>query len=146
MCDNGFKSLGSPKIFDGLRYRKWMREVWESFKLYAQRMKEESREDPDPTLSLEKNDVPYVRRITSTQERTGFTTKVTECLKALYKRPIEGKHVPFQRYVIIPEEDEETGNDQQLPSYSRAFAQDTRRSKCIDMLSNKINTRFSRLF
>ena len=33
MCDNGFKSLGSPKIFDGLRYRKWMREVWESFKV-----------------------------------------------------------------------------------------------------------------
>ena len=35
MCDNGFKSLGSPKIFDGLRYRKW-------------RMKEESLDDPDP--------------------------------------------------------------------------------------------------
>ena len=48
MCDNGFKSLGSPKIFDGLRYRRWMREVWESYKLYAQGMKEESLDDPDP--------------------------------------------------------------------------------------------------
>ena len=40
------------------------------------------------------------------------------------KDTIEGKHVPFQRYVITPEEREEIENDKQLPSYSRAFAQD----------------------
>jgi len=30
MCDNSFNSLGSPKIFHELRYREWMREVWET--------------------------------------------------------------------------------------------------------------------
>ena len=31
MCDNGFNScLGSSNIFHGLRYREWMRKVWES--------------------------------------------------------------------------------------------------------------------
>ena len=44
-------------------------------------------------------------------------------------KDIEGKHVPFQRYVITPEEKEEIKNDKQLPSYSRAFVQDARRSK-----------------
>ena len=42
-------------------------------------------------------------------------------------KDIEGKHVPFQRYVITPEEKEEIKNDKQLPSYSRAFVQDARR-------------------
>ena len=62
--------------------------------------------------------------------------------------PIEGKHVPFQRYVITPEEREEIENDKQLPSYSRAFAQDARRSKCIAMLNNTCirNPRSSCLF
>ena len=40
MCDTGFNSLGSPNIFHGLRYREWMREVWESYKFYVQKMKE----------------------------------------------------------------------------------------------------------
>ena len=57
-------------------------------------------------------------------------------LKVLYEIHIEGKYVPFQRYVITPEEREEIENDKQLPSYSRAFAQDARRSKCIAMLNN----------
>ena len=52
-------------------------------------------------------------------------------LKALYERHIEGKHVPFQSYVITPEEREEIENDRKLPSYSRAFVQDAPRSKCI---------------
>ena len=60
--------------------------------------------------------------------------------------PIEGKRVPFQRYVITPEEREETENDKQLPSYSRALAQDARRSKCIAMLNNIRNPRSSCLF
>ena len=42
-------------------------------------------------------------------------------LKVLYERHIEGKHVPFQRYVITPDECEEIENDKQLPSHSRAF-------------------------
>ena len=41
MCDNGFNSLRSPNIFHGLRYREWMREVWESYKFYVQKMKED---------------------------------------------------------------------------------------------------------
>ena len=50
MCDNGFNSLGSLNIFHGLIYRDMMREVWESYKFYVQRMKEDSSDDPDPTL------------------------------------------------------------------------------------------------
>ena len=57
-------------------------------------------------------------------------------LKALYERHIEGKHVPFQRYVINPEEREEIENDKQLPTSSRAFVQDARRTNCIAMLDN----------
>ena len=68
--------------------------------------KEDSPDNPDPTPSLEKK-MCCVRRITSTQGRTGITPKVTETpkvkvLKTLYERHIEGKHVPFQRYVIPP--------------------------------------------
>ena len=50
MCDNGFNSLGSPNIFHRLRYREWMHEVWESYKLYVQKMKEDSRDKSDATL------------------------------------------------------------------------------------------------
>ena len=57
MCDNGFNSLGSPYIFNGLRYRKWMHEVWESYKFYVQKMKKDSRDEPDATLCLEKDDL-----------------------------------------------------------------------------------------
>ena len=35
------------KMLDGLRYREWMQEVWESYKLFAQRIKEDSLDDPD---------------------------------------------------------------------------------------------------
>ena len=76
MCDNGFNSLWSPTIFRRLRYRKWMPEVWESYKLYIQRMKEDFL---DPTLSLEKNDLVGQRRITSTQVTAVISSKVTEC-------------------------------------------------------------------
>ena len=37
MCDNGFNSLGSPKIFHRLRYREWMHGIWESEKFYVQK-------------------------------------------------------------------------------------------------------------
>ena len=57
MCDNGFNSLGSPNIFHELRYREWMHEVWESYKFYVQKMKQDSRDNPDATLCLEKDDV-----------------------------------------------------------------------------------------
>ena len=66
-----------------------------------------------------------------------------QVLKVIYERHIEGKHIPFQRYVITPEECEEIERDEQLPSYSRAFAQDRRRSKCIAMLNNIRNPRSS---
>ena len=78
MCDNGFNSLGSPNIFHGLRYREQMHEVWESYKFYVQKMKEDSRDNPDATLCLEKM-MYCVRRTTNTRERTGITPKVTGC-------------------------------------------------------------------
>ena len=67
-------------------------------------------------------------------------------LKALYQRHIEGKHVPFQRCVITPEEREEIENDRKLPSYSRGVVQYAPRSKCIVMLNNIRNPKCSCLF
>ena len=57
MCDENFNSLGSPNIFHGLTYKEWMPEVWESYKFYVQRMKEDSPDRPYPTLSQEKNNL-----------------------------------------------------------------------------------------
>jgi len=57
MCDNGFNSLGSPNIFHGFRYREWLHEVWGLYKFHVQKMKEDSRDNPDVTLCLEKDDV-----------------------------------------------------------------------------------------
>ena len=53
MCDNGLNTLGAPKIFHGLRYREWMKEVWTSYQFYVQRMKEDPLEQ---TLSLDQRD------------------------------------------------------------------------------------------
>ena len=61
-------------------------------------------------------------------------------------KDIKGKHVPFQRYVITPEEREEIENEKQLPTYSRAFVQDARISNCIAVLDNIRNPRSSCLF
>ena len=110
-----------------------MPEVWESYKLYMQRMKEDCL---DPILSLEKNDLVGQRRITSTQVTA--VIKGYRVLKALYERHIEFKQVPFHRLknVINPKEREEIENDKKLLSYSRAFDHDLRRSKCINMLNN----------
>ena len=105
MCDNGFNSLGSLNIFHGLRYRDLMREVWESYKFYVQKMKEDSSDDPDPTLSLEKDDMlrqPYYNYA----REDGHHPESYRVLKALYERHIEDKHVLFQRYVITSEERE----------------------------------------
>ena len=135
MCDNGFNSLGSPNIFHGLRYREWMHEVWESYKFYVQKMKEDSRDDPDATLCLEKDDVLRQAYYKYARE-DGHHPESYRVLKVLYERHIEGKHVPFQRYVINPEEREEIENDKQLPTSSRAFVQDARRTNCIAMLDN----------
>ena len=135
MSDNGFNSLGSPNIFHGLRYREWMHEVWESYEFYVQKMEEYSRDDPDATLCLEKDDVLRQAYYKYARE-DGHHPESYRVLKVLYERHIEGKHVPFQRYVITPEEREEIENDEQLPSYSRAFPQDARTSKCIAMLNN----------
>ena len=108
-------------------------------------MKEDSRDNPDAILCLEKDDV--VRQAYYKYAREdGNHPESYRVLKVLYERHIEGKHVPFQRYVITPEEREEIENDKQLPSYSRAFAQDARRSKCIAMLNNIRNPRSSCLF
>ena len=72
-------------------------------------MKEDSSDDPHPTLSLEKDDVlrqPYYNYAREDRHHPGSY----RVLKALYERHIEGKHVPFQLYVITPEEREEIEN------------------------------------
>ena len=94
ISDNGFNSLGSPSIFHGLRYREWMHEEWESYKFYVQKMKEDSQNDPDPTLCLEKDDVLRQAYYKYTRE-DGHHPESYRVLKALYERHIEGKHVPF---------------------------------------------------
>ena len=37
----------TQKMLDGLRFREWMHAVWESYTLFAQRIKEDSLDDPD---------------------------------------------------------------------------------------------------
>ena len=145
MCDNGFNSLESPKIFHGLRYREWMHKVWELYKkLYVQK-NEDSPDHPDPTPSLEKKDVlrqayyKYARK-------DGHHPESYRVFKTLYERHIEGKHVPFQRYVIPPKNDKRLKTIKSYTSYSRTLAQDARRSKCISMLNNVSNPRSSCLF
>ena len=32
MCDNGYNTLTSPSIFEGLRYREWMHGIWEDYR------------------------------------------------------------------------------------------------------------------
>jgi len=105
MCDNGsVNSLESPNIFHGLRYREWMHEVWESF--YVQKMKEDSRDEPDATLCLEKDDVLRHAHYKYARE-DGHHPESYQVWKVLYERHIGGKHLPFQRYVITPEERED---------------------------------------
>ena len=112
-----------------------MHEVWESYKFYVQKMKEDSRDDPDATLCLEKGDVLCQAYYKYAREDEHYSESY-RVLNALYERHIEGKHVPFQRHVIASEERGEIENDKKLPSYSRFFVKDTRRSKCIAMLNN----------
>ena len=60
-----------------------MREVWESYKFYVQKMKEDSSDDPHPTLSLEKDDVlrqPYYNYAREDRHHPGSY----RVLKALY--------------------------------------------------------------
>ena len=85
MCDNGFNSLGSPNILHGLRYREWMHEVWESYKFYVQKMKEDSRDDPDATLCLEKDDVLSQAYYKYARE-DGHHPESYQVLKVLYER------------------------------------------------------------
>ena len=49
MRDNGVNSLTSPRIFHGLRYRRWMDEMWDSYK---RRVQEPGRISPRPFTSL----------------------------------------------------------------------------------------------
>ena len=88
---------------------------------------------------------PYLIRVFYAREGRHHPERY-RVLKALYERHIEDKHVPFQRYVINPEEREEIENDRKLPSYSRGFVQDAPRSKCIAMLNNVRNPKSSCLF
>ena len=75
-----------------------------------------------------------VRRITSTQERTGFTPKVTGCRRFCMKYTLKANMYLFKVMSSPPKNVIE--NNKQFPSYSRAFAQDAHRSKCIAILNN----------
>ena len=96
----------------------------ESYKVYVQEMKDDSPDDPDPTLSLEKDDMLRQAYYKDAREDGHHPESYRVLKKALYERQIEGKHTPFQGYFITPEEREEIENDKKLPSYSRAFVQD----------------------
>ena len=101
----------------------------------VQKMKEDSRDDPDPTLCLEKDNLLRQAYFKYASD-DGHHPESLRVLKVLSERHIEGKHVPFEGYVISSEELEEIERDKQLSSYSRAFAQDVHSSKCIAMLNN----------
>ena len=94
MCDNGFNSLGSPNIFHGLRYREWMHEVWESYKFYVQKMKEDSRDNPDVTLCLEKDDV-LCQAYHKYRREAGITPKVTGCWRFCMKDTLKANTYLF---------------------------------------------------
>ena len=68
---------------------------------YVQKMND-SRDDPDATLFLEKDGVLRQAYYKYARE-DGHHPESYRVLKVLYERHIEGKHVPFQRYVINPE-------------------------------------------
>ena len=119
--------------------------VWESYKFYVQRMTEDSPDDTDPTLSLEKNDLLGQAYYNYARDGSHFPESY-RVLKALYEWHIEGKNVRFHRYAIIFEEREEVERDKKLPSYTRTFAQDASRSKCINMLHHIRNPRSSVCF
>ena len=64
-------------------------------------MKEDSRDDPDPTLCLEKDDL--LRQVYfKNASNDGDHPESFRVLKVLYERHIEGKHVPFEGYVSPP--------------------------------------------
>ena len=123
--DNGCNRLVSPNIFRGLRYREWMPEVWESYKLYVQRMKEDSPDHPDPSLSGEKNDL-LGRRITSTQATAVISPKVIWCPRVCMKDTLKAKTYLFT-VTSSPRKNVKRFKTIKLPSYSRAFIQDARR-------------------
>ena len=79
-------------------------------------MKEDSRDDPDPTFCREKDHVLRQAYYKYAREE-GHHPEIYRVLKAFNERHIEGKHVPFQCYVITPEERGEIENDKQLSSY-----------------------------
>ena len=107
-------------------------------------MKEDSTDDPDPTLSLEIDDLlgqAYYKYSRDDEHHP----ESWQVLKALFERNIEGKHVSFHRHVITPEEREEIEKDKQLPYYSTAFIQGAPSLKCINMLNSIRNPRCSDL-
>ena len=93
-------------------------------------MKEDSTDDPDPTLSLEIDDLLGQAYYKYARD-DGHHPESWQVLKTFFERNIEGKHVPFHSYVVTPEEREEIEKDKQLPYYSTAFVQGAPRSKCI---------------
>ena len=101
----------------------------------SKKMIEDSRDDPDPTLCVEKDDLLRQAYFKYASDDAHHPESF-RVLKVLYERHIKSKQVPFEGYVISSEELEEIERDKQLSSYSRAFAQDVRRSKCIAMLNN----------
>ena len=63
---------------------------------------EDSRDNPDPTPSLEEKDVLRQAYYAYYAREDGHHPESYRVFKTLYERHIEGKYVPFQRYVIPP--------------------------------------------
>lgn len=132
MCDNGVSSLTSPRIFHGLRYRRWMHEMWDSYKRHVQNMEEDPQ---DPLLRLER-EYMLLRVYYKYAKEEGHHPESHRVLKDLYERHVQDKPVPCNRYFITPEERGIMETDTHLPAYSRALAHSARRSKCIAMLDS----------
>ena len=78
----------------------------------SKKMKEHSRDDPDATYCLEKDDVLRQAYYKYARE-DGHHPESYRVSKVLYERHTEGKQLLFQRYVITPEEREEIENAKQ---------------------------------
>ena len=90
-CDNGFNSLGGPRYRNGPQSMGIVQEI----------VCPKKEDHPDPTHSLAKKDVLRQAYYKYARE-DGHHPESYRVLKTLYERHIEGKHVPFQRYVIPP--------------------------------------------
>ena len=110
MCDNGYNTLSAPFIFEGLRYREWMKDVWRQFCLANAVL----RDDPtDERLKQERERV--LREAWGRYEQDeGRHPETARVLNELYRRILLGQTVP--RVVGWFTEEERRALNAQLPA------------------------------